>query len=379
MPEQTLGRGLRRMFAGSDIKEQVSVVGTKAFMEFVQSIKSEGVEIERIAMGAGTQAKSPVVIEVEEENDKKDIAALDIELPILTPRIYREYKNFSEIDITHFDKPINEKPFSEQEQREIVFKDIATDEISHTTLLNHVNPAPNNMIAFFVNNIKRDLRLVGGHEILHGKVKDFLQNQLFGKAVMLDNLNIMRNLSEPVVTKTIYDFFKTEINRLTIKDKGEAVIDDHIRLRKTRPFSANQQAFYQPKKSVFNKIIGDSEFELKFASFLDGCDDIISFGKNCKQGIKFKLDYLNRSGDISNYYPDFIVKKSEKEIYIIETKGIEDLDVPLKIARLKEWCKDINELQNNVKYNFIFVEYNAFKDNNFKSFEQVIQYFITYQ
>ena len=367
------------MFAGSDIKEQVSVVGTKAFMEFVQSIKSEGVEIERIAMGAGTQAKSPVVIEVEEENDKKDIAALDIELPILTPRIYREYKNFSEIDITHFDKPINEKPFSEQEQREIVFKDIATDEISHTTLLNHVNPAPNNMIAFFVNNIKRDLRLVGGHEILHGKVKDFLQNQLFGKAVMLDNLNIMRNLSEPVVTKTIYDFFKTEINRLTIKDKGEAVIDDHIRLRKTRPFSANQQAFYQPKKSVFNKIIGDSEFELKFASFLDGCDDIISFGKNCKQGIKFKLDYLNRSGDISNYYPDFIVKKSEKEIYIIETKGIEDLDVPLKIARLKEWCKDINELQNNVKYNFIFVEYNAFKDNNFKSFEQVIQYFITYQ
>ena len=41
LPEQTLGRGLRRMFRGQDIEEYVSVVGTPAFMEFVESIKSE--------------------------------------------------------------------------------------------------------------------------------------------------------------------------------------------------------------------------------------------------------------------------------------------------------------------------------------------------
>ena len=40
LPEQTLGRWLRRMFRWqSDVKEELSVVGTNAFMDFVESIK----------------------------------------------------------------------------------------------------------------------------------------------------------------------------------------------------------------------------------------------------------------------------------------------------------------------------------------------------
>jgi len=42
-PEQTLGRGLRKMYPGN-IEEKVSVVGTDAFMDFVESIQSEGSE-----------------------------------------------------------------------------------------------------------------------------------------------------------------------------------------------------------------------------------------------------------------------------------------------------------------------------------------------
>jgi len=51
LPEQTLGRGLRRMYMGTDVTEYVSVIGTPAFMEFVESIQNEGVELERTAMG----------------------------------------------------------------------------------------------------------------------------------------------------------------------------------------------------------------------------------------------------------------------------------------------------------------------------------------
>ena len=74
-----------------------------------------------------------------------------------------------------------------------------------------------------------------------------------------------------------------------------------------------------PKKSLFNKIIGDSHFELLFAGFLEGCEDIVSYAKNYF-GIEFKIDYQNSDGSISNYYPDFFVKKDEKNIYIIELK-----------------------------------------------------------
>lgn len=56
-----------------------------------------------------------------------------------------------------------------------------------------------------------------------------------------------------------------------MQDKGEAEIRDTIKLRQTRPFVAKDQDYLIPKKSVFNRIIGDSRFELLFARFLVSC------------------------------------------------------------------------------------------------------------
>ena len=83
----------------------------------------------------------------------------------------------------------------------------------------------------------------------------------------------------------------------------------------------------------------------------------------------FKLDYVNASGDISNYYPDFLVKVTDKEIFIVETKGQVDLDVPLKMIRLKQWCEDINRVQFDVKYDFVYVDeenYGKYKPDSFR-------------
>ena len=62
LPEQTLGRGLRRMYPG-DLEEYVSVVGTDAFMDFVETIQAEGVVLERKPMGEGAHAQSQIVVE----------------------------------------------------------------------------------------------------------------------------------------------------------------------------------------------------------------------------------------------------------------------------------------------------------------------------
>lgn len=103
LPEQALGRGLRRMYFGrDDIDEYVSVIGTPAFMDFVESIKSEGVILEKRLMGTGSKPISPMVIEVDKENTKKDIEKLDIEIPVMTARIQREYKNLANLDVSTF-------------------------------------------------------------------------------------------------------------------------------------------------------------------------------------------------------------------------------------------------------------------------------------
>lgn len=66
---------------------------------------------------------------------------------------------------------------------------------------------------------------------------------------------------------------------------------------------------------------------------MEKCDDVISYAKNY-YAVHFNIDYVDANGNISSYYPDFIVKTNDKEIYIVETKGLEDLDVPLKMGRL---------------------------------------------
>jgi len=376
LPEQTLGRGLRRMYRGSDLTEFVSVVGTDAFMDFVESIKSEGVELERRKMGEGSGPKAPLVVEVDKENLKKDIEKLDIEIPVLTPRIYREYKNLSGLNVASFEhKKLPVKEFTEEEKREIVFRDITSGDITHKTELDS-NFIPNyqSVIGYFTQVIMKDLRLVSGYDILYGKVKEFIEQYLFDKRIDLDNLNTLRNLSEIEATRTIIDTFKKQINALTVLDKGEAEIRDYIKVSRSRPFVVKDQGYLVPKKSVFNKIVGDSRFELEFASFLDNCDDIISYVKNYF-AVHFKIDYRNADGSISDYYPDFIVKVSPKEYYVAETKGREDLDDVEKIKRLEQWCEDVNANQNTSRFKMLYIRQEDWEkpQQRPKNFQEVIR------
>jgi type III restriction enzyme len=376
LPEQTLGRGLRRMYRTSDVTEHVSVVGTDAFMDFIESINSEGVELEKKKMGEGTEPKAPLVVEVDQKNTKKDIEKLDIQIPILTPRIYREYKNISELNTSSFKhKKLKIKEFSEKEKKEIVFRDITSGEITHTTELDSdFVPNYQSVVGYFAQIIRKELRLVGGHDILYEKVKDFVTNFLFDKKVDLEDLNTLRNLSELEATKTIIETFKKEINDLTVVDKGEAEIKDYIKISTSRPFVIKEQGFIVPKKSVFNKIVGDSHFELQFANFLEECDDIVSYAKNYF-AVHFKIDYKDADGNIKDYYPDFFVKVSEKDIYIVETKGREDLDDVEKIKRLYQWCDDINSVQNKVKFTALYVKQEDYEKYTPKSFEELVKNF----
>lgn len=379
LPEQTLGRGLRKMYPGG-LEEYVSVIGTNAFMDFVESIQAEGVVLERKPMGEGTGAKTPLVVEVDKENVKKDIDALDIEIPVLTPRIYREYKNLANLDVVALgNTKVAYQTFTEEQQREIVFKDLTSGKVTHTTILDTAGIADyRNVIGYFAQTIMRDLRLISGYDVLYGKVKAFVRDELFDRPVDLESPNTLRNLSELDATKTVIESFKKAINALTVRNKGDAEIRDTIKLRQTRPFVAKDQDYLVPKKSLFNRIIGDSHFELQFAAFLETCDDVISYSKNFL-AVGFKLDYVNADGDISNYIPDFLVKVTGREMFVVETKGQEDLDVPLKMQRLRQWCEDINRVQRDKVYDFVYVDKESFEKYRPTSFKQLVDGFKEYK
>ncbi|MGN2251838.1 DEAD/DEAH box helicase [Frateuria sp. GZRe12] len=369
LPEQTLGRGLRRMYFGSGAPEYVSVMGTQAFMDFVETIKSEGVELEHVPMGKAAERKDSLVVEVDTDNPAKDIAALDIALPRLARRYHREYGALSTLDPGAFyHQPLALKAFPPEDTREIVFKTMLDDSAHHTIELDAGGVADyRSVVAFFARQLIKDLKLVGGYEELYPRVRDFMRDHLFeGAPVDLQDAQVLRNLAEPAAAKLIVDNFTKGINALTIRDTGAATVDGYIRLSDMRPFRTENRAYLVPKRSLFNKIVGEPNaggFELAFAAFLDGAGDVAAFAKNYL-AVGFKMDYVKASGELSNYIPDFIVRTTDGTVWIVETKGRAELDLPQKMQRLAQWCIDATEAcaaEGGAVYRFVYVDQTGFE------------------
>ena len=92
---------------------------------------------------------------------------------------------------------------------------------------------------------------------------------------------------------------------------------------------------------MFNKIVGEPNaggFELSFAAFLEAAPTSSAFAKNYF-AVGFKLDYVKADGDLSNYTPDFHRPRRRTAVWIVETKGREEIDVPQKMARLRNGAR----------------------------------------
>jgi len=388
LPEQTLGRGLRRMYFGTDVAETVSVMGTPAFMEFVESIQSEGVTFERVPMGKDAVRKDSLIVEIDTENPDKDLDALDIAIPRLTRRYNRDFKDLEALEpaaLGNVRLPL--KAFTPEETREIVFKTMLDDEVHHVVRLDGAGAADfRAVVGYFARQLLQDLRLVGGYDVLYGKVKTFVREYLFTPSPAdLEDPVVLRNLSEPAAGKILFDAFKASINALTIRESGTTRIENWIKLKETRPFRTEHRPFQYSHKSVFSKTVGEPRsggYELAFAAFLDRPgNDVVSFTKNYL-AIGFKLDYVRANGELSTYTPDFVARDSSGTVWIIETKGREELDLPQKMARLRQWCADATEAsvsEGGPAFRFLYVDQKSFEQHKPTTLAALASSFIEYQ
>jgi type III restriction enzyme len=227
--------------------------------------------------------------------------------------------------------------------------------------------------------------LVGGYDQLYPKVRDLLRDHLFERSVDLEDPVILRNLSEPEVSKVVFDTFRAAMNALTIRESGSSRIEGHIRLRDTRPFRTDPRRYLPTKRSVFNRVVGEANadgLELAFAAFLEStAPDVQSFAKNYF-AVGFKLDYVKANGELSTYAPDFIVRTTDGKVWIVETKGREELDLPQKMARLRQWCIDATEasaLLGGPQYGFVYVDQESFERHRPKNFSSLVAGFTEFQ
>jgi len=373
LPEQTIGRGLRKMF-DLGTREQLVVIGTPAFLEFVEGLKTEGVEFEYTPMGDAT-AKSPISVSVDKS---KDAEKLDIQIPNMQPRISREYKNLADLVISSLDNDVAIfKQYNPNELREIIFRDI-DDHITHKTIFKNNIPDYRNVISFLTSRILREARLFSGFDTLYPKVESFVKYKLWGKEVSLSDPQTIRNLSEVITIRIVYDTFAKAISQLTITERSGISHSGYASVAKARPIVVKNQPYIaSPRKSLFDKVIGDSELELQFAAAMEKWHDVTAYVKNTETGVGFNIEYQNTQGIIASYYTDFLVRTVDGKCYAVEMKGIEDEDARLKRERLRQWCQDVNKVQEQ-KWASLYILQNEWEKyrEKLRSFGDVVEMFI---
>lgn len=118
--------------------------------------------------------------------------------------------------------------------------------------------------------------------------------------------------------------------------------------------------------TMFNLVPCANSFEAEFADFLDECDDVAAFIKNTGPQ-KLMIDYLSPAGRPAIYWPDFVVRLTNGNYLLVETKGQSDDSVALKAKAAAEWCKTASG--SGANWSYVFVSQVLFEANSEFSME----------
>ena len=366
LPEQTIGRGLRRMDASNlNWKEQVDIIGTPAFEEFVRQLEKEQVEFE---IGSMDEPLAYKVIYVEE----RKVDQFDIAIPPLTPAIVRESRNIGDLVVEKLEKKIiKRKKYQEDEVRNIIFIDALTKEkVDEHAYRMEYPKNPESVISFYTKIVLQQTKNTGQFAMLYPIMRDYIQDVLFGEKVDLRDNQILKQLSEPEVQQAVYDVFSNAINKLTLVEQSVESGGGYLKASQANGFEWSGET-YDGEKQIFNLVACDSGYEARFAHFLDKADDVIAYVKN-NHYVHFQVEYLSYKGGMRYYYPDFVVR-TRNGMFVVETKGLEDLEVARKDERIKQWCKDASRVTGQ-PWRYLKVLEDDFKKYQFKDFEEIANF-----
>lgn len=344
LPEQTIGRGLRLMFRDlpTAYTERVDIIGNGKFLEFVDDLeKIEAFKLDTFEIGKDKLR----IITIAPDPNKSEF---DIGLPTLTPTLVRK-KSLAE-EIANFDVmglPTMILPMGEDEVAAKTFRYEGYDII---TLKKEVEreyriPEPQTaqeVIGYYARRIAEAVKLPSQFAALAPKVREFFESKAFGHAVDLEDLAIVKAMSTPVAHFVCVDAFKKALLGLTIAEQEPVLLEPARMLSTCAPFPWSR-AVWEGRKTMFNLVPCDNDFERDFAKFLDNAADVKAFAK-LPQSFGFCIEYTDSAMNLRSYYPDFVAVDANGRHWLLETKGQETADVPRKDAAAEHWCENASAL-----------------------------------
>ena len=345
LPEQTIGRGLRLMFRDlrTSYQERVDIIGNAAFINFVEELEKEE-EYEFETWRVGKERLQITVIQPEPEKAEYDVA-----LPALSPILARSTSLQEEIEALDIASIYNGEPLpitaSEDLERTFHYegKDLLTSESLFERIYTIPTPQTSQeVVAYYANVIAKEARLPSQFAALAPKVRDFLKLQAFGREVDLDSPEILSAISQPLPQMLTIKVFLDVLREKLVQPQEPVLEGVGRKLSSVAPFPWSQAA-PECRKTVFNKVACDNDYEVAFARFLDNANDVATFGKLPRQ-FGFSIPYTDTRGNLRHYYPDFVVVDDDGISYLVETKGREDIEVARKDRSAIIWAEQATAL-----------------------------------
>ena len=366
LPEQVIGRGLRKMFPEEDanIDKSVNVldvIGPPGLIDILEELENqEGIKF------AEFDAETPVnltTIFVDENKLNKDI-----EIPILSPRMLIREISLDKAEIDNL--PRLSIPL---ENKVLEMEYVAIDMLKGMEVIKRKWDLPvpqdsKSVIAYYTDQILKQLKISGAFVSFYPLIKKYAVEKLFTEKIDLEDPRVLYKLSSPEVQEQLINLFVNAFKKMTFTER-EPEKKDTIKLSDTRPFVWSKLV-YPANRCIFNYVPCDNDFEVDFAKFLDRAEDAVAFSKIVTK-IGFFVEYKDSKENLRLYYPDFVVVTDESEQLIIETKGREDVDVELKDKRIEQWCEDATLLAQ-CKWSFIRVDQQEFEKYRFKGVKELI-------
>lgn len=356
LPEQTLGRGLRRMTPpASGVDERVIVIEHEAFRSLWEDYADqEGLDVEfrdvdDIHPTAQIIAADPSRL------------AFDIEVPQIPRRLHRAPSALQGLDLSGV--PLLHLPIPDEVPEDVVGyrgRDLRSGETVDTgTYPIPRADDPSAVLAWYVNETQRRCRLTGQFATLAPLVRGLLEERAFGRAVDLDDLRVLHALAQPATQEAVIGALRSAVDRATLQTaEGAAASDLKARLLSaTRPFLWSGEVA-EATKSVFPRQACDSGLEVRFAGFLDRCADVAAFAK-LAPAMRVSMEYRGEHGGLAFYFPDFAVRDVSGHHHLIETKGLVDVAVAAKDQRAAQWCLDAT-MATGVPWSYLRVDEQLF-------------------
>ena len=344
LPEQTVGRGLRLMFRdqADGYVERVDVIGNKRFIEFVEQLEhEEGIKLDTFEIGKD-KVVILTIVPVAEKLDK------DIALPVLSPILTRKKTLAEEIaalDIAKFNCPTLPRKEDDKEAQNFHYegRDLLT--LEKIIERDYTIPTPQTaeeVIGYYANRIAQDVKLPSQFAALVPKVREFLETRAFGGRVDLSTSEMIKAISSNVAQYVTIKVFVAELRKLVVEELTPLLVNAGRKLSETTPFPWSRPTL-KSDKCVFNLVACANQFEREFAKFLHDADDVERFSK-LPERFQFAIEYTDAAGNLRYYEPDFVAVTIEGFHYIVETKGMEDVNVAGKDRAARLWCENATAL-----------------------------------